>query len=304
MTTTAPEIPDSLRKLMAEVGPVWGSAITRHSKLMVDGFSEILATAPKQGSVTRDIAYGPHPRHLLDVYVPRVATVAAGAPVVVFAHGGAFVNGSKDRSSEVYANVCWYLARHGVIGINMEYRLAPEFKYPCATEDVAAAVAWTRKHVHEFGGDAERIFLMGHSAGSAHMGCYAYDKSFHPPEGSGIRGFITVSGRVRIETLPDNPNAPKVIAYFGDDAAKMERGSVVSHVAPDSVPTLIALAQYENPLLDIHGAELFHRIAFVKRRAPRIVWLPGHNHNSAISHLNTADERLGREILAFIQGGF
>jgi acetyl esterase len=300
MNTTAPKIPDSLYKLMAEVGPVWGSAITRHSKLMVDGFSEILVHAPKEGSVTRDIAYGAHPRHLLDVYVPKTA---AGAPVVIFAHGGAFVNGAKNRNSEVYSNVCWYLARNGVVGINMEYRLAPEIKYPGAVEDVAAVVAWARKNIREFGGDPEKIVLMGHSAGAAHMGCYAYDTNFHPPEGSGIRGFITVSGRVRIETLPDNPNAPKVVAYFGDDPALMEQGSVVTHVSADSVPTMIALAQFENPLIDIHGAELFHRIAFVKRLAPRIVWLPKHNHNTAISHLNTADERLGREILAFIQEG-
>ena len=300
MNTTAPKIPDSLYKLMAEVGPVWGSAITRHSKLMVDGFSEILVHAPKEGSVTRDITYGAHPRHLLDVYVPKTA---AGAPVVIFAHGGAFVNGAKNRNSEVYSNVCWYLARNGVVGINMEYRLAPEIKYPGAVEDVAAVVAWARKNIREFGGDPEKIVLMGHSAGAAHMGCYAYDTNFHPPEGSGIRGFITVSGRVRIETLPDNPNAPKVVAYFGDDPALMEQGSVVTHVSVDSVPTMIALAQFENPLIDMHGAELFHRIAFVKRRAPRIVWLPKHNHNTAISHLNTADERLGREILAFIQEG-
>ncbi|MSQ73868.1 MAG: alpha/beta hydrolase [Betaproteobacteria bacterium] len=301
MSSMPPEIPASLRKLMAEVGPVWGSAITQHSKLMADGFSELLATAPKEGSVTRDIAYGAHPRQVLDVYAPRGA---ANSPVVVFVHGGAFVNGNKDRSSEIYSNVCWYLARHGVLGINMEYRLAPEFKYPCATEDVAAAVAWARKNAGRFGGDPERIFLMGHSAGATHTGCYAYDRRFHPPEGSGIRGFITVSGRVRIETFADNPNATKVKAYFGDDAQLMERGSVVSHVAPDSVPTMIALAQYENPLLDMHGAELFHRLASARRRAPRLVWLAGHNHNSAISHLNTAEDRLGREIIEFIREGW
>lgn len=301
MSKAPPEIPASLLTLMAEVGPVWGSAIAKHSKLMVDGFSEILENAPKEGTVAFDIPYGPHPRNVLDVYSPRQAT---HAPVVVFAHGGAFVNGAKNRSSEVYANVCWYLVRHGIIGVNIEYRLAPDFKYPSAVHDVAAAVAWTHANAERFGGNPGRIFVMGHSAGAAHIGCYAYDRSFHQPQAPRISGFISVSGRVRIETLPDNPNAPKIIACFGDDPAMMEKGSVVNHVAPDVVPTMIALAQYENPLLDIHGAELFYRLAQAKRRAPRLVWLSGHNHNSAISHLNTADDRLGREIVAFIREGW
>lgn len=300
-TATPPAIPQSLWDLMAQVGPVWGTNIGAHTKLMVDGFSAIHAGAPKPGAVTRDIPYGAHARHVLDVYVPPGA---AGAPVVVFAHGGAFVDGRKDRSDEVYANVCWYLARHGIIGVNIEYRLAPEFPYPAATEDFAAAVAWTRANIGRFGGDAAKIFAMGHSAGSTHAGCYAYDKRFHPEDGPGIAGFITVSGRVRIETFPDNPNARKVEAYFGTDQALMEQGSPVHHVGPDSVPTLIALAQFENPLLDMHGAELFHRLAAAKRRAPRIVWLAKHNHNSAISHMNTAEDLLGRNIVEFIRNGW
>jgi hypothetical protein len=66
---------------------------------------------------------------------------------------------------------------------------------------------------------------------------------------------------------------------------------------------MIAVAEFENPLLDVHCAELFHRLATAKRRAPRMVWLAGHNHTSVIAHFNTAEDRLGREILEFIQLG-
>ena len=95
----------------------------------------------------------------------------------------------------------------------------------------------------------------------------------------------------------------KVEAYYGADPAVHADASAVAHVSAQSVPTMIGLGEYENPLLDVHCAELFHRLAAAKRRAPRLVWLAGHNHTSVIAHFNTAEERLGREILDFIRLG-
>jgi len=118
-----------------------------------------------------------------------------------------------------------------------------------------------------------------------------------------VAGLVVLSGRVRAEMLPENPNARKVEAYYGADPAVLEDCSAVTHVSANSVPTMIAVAEYENPLLDVHCAELFHRLAAAKRRAPRMVWLAGHNHTSIIAHFNTAEERLGREILDFIRLG-
>jgi len=61
---------------------------------------------------------------------------------------------------------------------------------------------------------------------------------------------------------------------------------------------MIALAEYENPLLDVHCAKLFPRFAAAKRRAPRMVRLAGHDHTST-----SIPDRLGREILEFIALG-
>jgi len=299
--SAAPAIPESLRRLMAEVGPRWGQDIPGNVRLMVERFTPLLAGAPKGGvEVTRDIAYGTHPRQQLDVYRPAAGRAL---PVVVFVHGGAFVDGHRNRSPEIYANVLYYFARNGVVGVNIEYRLAPEHKYPSGSEDVRLAVEWVRRNVSEHGGDPERIFLIGHSAGAAHAGSYAYDRRLQPASGPGIAGLVVLSGRVRAETLPENPNAPKVEAYYGADPAVLDECSAVTHVSADSVPTMIAVAEYENPLLDVHCAELFHRLSAAKRRAPRMVWLAGHNHSTVIAHFNTAEDRLGREILEFIRLG-
>jgi acetyl esterase len=298
---SAPAIPLALREQMAELGRKWGQDISGHVRAMMDAFSTLHADSPKEGiEVVRDVAYGSHPRQQLDVFR---GGARGPLPVVIFVHGGAFVDGHRNRTPEVYANVLYYFARHGVLGINMEYRLAPEHRYPAGSEDVRLAVQWARRHAREHGGDPERIFLIGHSAGAAHAGSYAYDRRLQPAGGPGIAGLVVLSGRVRAEMLPDNPNARKVEAYYGADAAVHADVSAVSHVAADSVPTMIGIGEYENPLLDMHCAELFHRLAAARRRAPRLVWLAGHNHTSVIAHFNTAEDRLGREILDFIRLG-
>lgn len=286
---------------MVEVGSRWGQDIPAHVRLMVDSFTSLLAGAPKGGvEVTRDIAYGAHPRQQLDVFRPIGGRTM---PVVVFVHGGAFVDGHRNRSAEVYSNVLYYFARNGVVGVNIEYRLAPEHRYPSGSEDVGLAVDWVKRRIVEYGGDPEKIFLIGHSAGAAHAASYAYDRRLQPASGPGIAGLVVLSGRVRAENLPENPNARKVEAYYGTNPAVLDDCSAVTHVSAESVPTMIAVAEYENPLLDVHCAELFHRLAEAKRRAPRMVWLGGHNHTSVIAHFNTAEERLGREILEFIALG-
>jgi acetyl esterase/lipase len=286
---------------MVELGRRWGEDVPGHVRAMMEAFSALLADSPKEGvELVRDLAYGEHSRQQLDVFRPAAGR---GLPVVLFVHGGAFVDGHRNRTPEVYSNVLYYFARHGVLGLNIEYRLAPEHRYPSGSQDVALAVAWARANVRGYGGDPERIFLIGHSAGAAHAGSYAYDRRLQPPGGAGIAGLVVLSGRVRAETLAENPNARKVEAYYGPDASVHEDCSAVSHVSADSVPTMIGIAEYENPLLDVHCAELYHRLAAAKRRAPRFVWLAGHNHTSIIAHFNTAEDRLGREILEFIRLG-
>jgi len=295
-----PEIPDDLRALMAEIGPRWGTNPAAHVKFMIDRFSEILKHSPKEGvAVERGISYGSHSRQMFDLFTPNNSET--GRTAVVFVHGGAFLDGHPNRTDQIYSNVLQYFARHGVVGINLGYRLAGDAKYPAATDDVASVIKWVRAHADQIGIDSSRIFLMAHSAGAAHAGSYAYDKRLQPPDGPGIAGFIVVSGRVRAETLSENPNAHKVTAYYETtDAVRLDDLSPVSHVDADSVPTFVAWAEYENPLIDLHCAELVYRLAAAKRQSPPVFWLRGHNHTSAIGHINTAEDDLGRALLDFI----
>jgi hypothetical protein len=73
------------------------------------------------------------------------------------------------------------------------------------------------------------------------------------------------------------------------------------HTGASDLPVMLAIAQYENPLLDLYGLEAAHRIAVARRKAPRFMRLAGHNHISIVAHFNTIEDALGREMLDFFE---
>ena len=294
-------MPEHVARTLARVGPVWSTDIAGHVQMMMELYAPILAGRPRDGvDIVRDLAYGKHPRQRLDVFRPAGGSAA---PVAIFFHGGAFLRGERNVNGQIYANVGWYLARHGVLAINAGYRLAPEVRWPEGARDAGAAVRWAAMHAASFGGDPARIFIIGHSAGGAHAATWAFDRSAHGSEGPGIAGVILVSARVRADDRADDPNAAAVRAYFGDERGLYEARSPVTHAAQSTLPVMIAIAEYENPFLDVYGAELFHRLCAARGGCPRFRRLAGHNHLSIICHVDTADEELGQDILDFIARG-
>jgi acetyl esterase len=222
------------------------------------------------------------------------------APVVVFVHGGAFLRGSKSAPEGIYDNVLYWFARQGCLGINVEYRLAPEAPFPAGAEDLAAAVAWVKGNAASHGGDPKAIYLVGHSAGATHIAGYACDPNIAVKPGPEISGLVLISGRLRIDASKENPNANGVRAYFGEDESLYEKRSPVTYAHLCQQPVMIAIAEFDNPLLDIYGAEFCWRYAAKRRRAPRFVQMALHNHSSMAMHFNTGEEVLGREILRFM----
>lgn len=284
--------------LMKRIGPVWSRDSAKHRDLTLAALEPYLRAAPQDGvRVSRNVAYGTHPRQVMDLYRPAGAEPS---PIVVFVHGGAFVRGDKNINDYVYANVTTWFARQGYLAINMEYRLAPEAVYPSGIQDIADVIAWLGQSGAGFGGDPGRVFLVGHSAGGAHVAGYAYDPA--PGYlGRGVRGVALISSRVRADVLPENPNAGAVRAYYGKDESLYGARSPVSHAADSSLPTFVALAEYENPLLDVYSLELAYRRSVAQRRAHAILRLPHHNHISIVAHFNTEEEILGRAILEFLE---
>jgi acetyl esterase len=128
--------------------------------------------------VLRDVPYGPAgaPWHTLDVYRP--VERPGLLPVVLYVHGGAFCILSKDTH--------WVMglsfARRGHVVFNINYRLAPEHRFPAGLEDTCRALLWVQENAARFGGDPSRIAFAGESAGANLVTSLAIAAHYRRPE--------------------------------------------------------------------------------------------------------------------------
>lgn len=180
--------------------------------------------------LTRSIAYAEHSRHRLDI-CRQINT--ATAPVIIFFYGGAWRSGNK----ELYRYVAKALARRGYVAVVPDYRIFPEVLYPDFLEDGALVVRWVKDNVARFGGDPERVFLKGHSAG-AHIaamlsidGRWLSKVGLRP--GRDIAGLIGIAGPY--DCLPLRDETLKVI--FG--GANRPETLPIFHVSPGTPPALL-----------------------------------------------------------------
>lgn len=126
------------------------------------------AALPVGASVQRDIAYGPAPRHKLDVYRPADdRKEATGAPLIVMVHGGAWITGDKAAAGVVTNKLTHWVTQGGVL-VSINYRLVPVAGPVEQADDVARALAHIQAHAAQWGADPATLVLMGHSAG-AHL---------------------------------------------------------------------------------------------------------------------------------------
>ncbi len=138
--------------------------------------------------------------HTLDVMVPKGQK---DFPVIVLVHGGSWLFGDKS-SFGYYTAVAECLAEQGVGVVLPNYRLSPAVKHPEHVKDVARAVAWTKKHIAEYGGRPDQIILAGHSAGGHLVSLLVTDDQYLKAEGlsvADVKGVISISGPYKVPEL-------------------------------------------------------------------------------------------------------
>ena len=153
------------------------------------------------------IAYGPLPRQRLDVYTPSASAPVAGWPVVVFFYGGSWNTGERAD----YKFVAEALAERGVLTIVADYRLYPEVRYPDFLNDSAAALAWGLENAKRLGGDPQRVFVMGHSAGGYNAAMLALDPRWLAQTGHSAKelaAWIGLAGPYEFLPLAPGPARP------------------------------------------------------------------------------------------------
>ncbi|RSZ64672.1 alpha/beta hydrolase [Corynebacterium hylobatis] len=139
----------------------FGEISVAEGRAVVASFTGLQKPAREVARVVDKIIDGPGGEQHLRIFIPENQG-ATPLPVVVYYYGGGFVAGSLDvaeESNRALANDT------GAIVVAASYLLAPEHKFPAATDDTFAALRWTAEHISEYGGDPARIAVMGDSAG-------------------------------------------------------------------------------------------------------------------------------------------
>ncbi|GGD26816.1 hypothetical protein GCM10010915_03560 [Microbacterium faecale] len=260
--------------------------------------AEALPTAPFDDvAIVRDIAYGLHERHVLDVYSPAPPASPGGRPVVVFVHGGGFVAGNKGSDDSPFGtNIGVWAVRHGLVAVGINYRLAPEASWPDGADDIAAALEWVRDEIGSFGGSADSAFLIGQSAGAMHVADYLGRASRVAPP-------LELVGAALISCLYDVGSAadlPMHRAYWGDELSRWADMGSLSTVIETTTPLFLAVAEFDEPQFLAHALTMAQQWTDTHGTFAPLHLVPGENHLSTVYRLGSTDDILGPPLLTFI----
>ncbi len=226
-------------------------------------------------SVANDIAYGAGYDLKLDVYVPNGVR---NAPVVVFFYGGRWQQGDKKD----YKFVGQALAAMGFVAVIPNYRLYPPARYKDFLGDCAEAVVWTHKFAHAYRGDADKLVLMGHSAGAYNAVMLTLDPEFLKAAGGDpgwIKGAIGLSGPYDILPL----TSPDLRAIFGPPD-QFVRSQAVSW-ANGGNPPLLLIASKADRIVNVRNTEeLFDRVKRANGPVEKVIY-QGLNHGDTVADL-------------------
>ncbi len=208
----------------------------------------------------RDVPYvmSAHRLQKLDVTVPLAEPPL---PILVYVHGGGWMNGDKS----IYRRICAQYAQAGFLVCNINYRLTPQYGFPVLAEDVASAVYWAYSNGPRYGGDSSRIFLAGDSAGAQLASWYAAalkDPALREAAGIGemvpaesLKGLLLFYGAYDMDNMLETGFPFMKTFYracFGKDAEARGRmagiASTARHLTSDYPPAFICCGG-SDPLL-------------------------------------------------------
>ena len=251
--------------------------------------------------VVKNIAYqtpaaGAGDKDKLDLYLPQGTT---GAPVVVWYYGGALQDGDKSDATEVGA--AQRFAAAGIATAVVNYRLSPGVSHPAHIQDAAASFAWVKRHIGEYGGDPNQVFVAGHSAGAYLLALLATDERYLAAHGLSvrdIRGLVPVSAFFWVERPGVAPDRPKTV--WGTDESVWADASPAHHLRAGLPPMLILYADGDEPWRQQQNEEFEREVRKAGNTRVGIVRISSRTHMSILNHLKDDDDPASSNIVAFV----
>lgn len=215
---------------------------------------------------------------LLDVYTPRDTR---NAPVVVFFFGGRWENGTKDD----FKFVGEALAARGFVAVLPNYRLYPQVKYREILGDSARAVVWARRNISRYGGNADKIVVMGHSSGAYNAAMITLDADLLKQAGgdrSWIRGMVGLAGPYDFLPITD----PDLRDIFGPPET-FEQSQPVFWVDGRNPPVLLLHGEDDETVQVKNTRNLAARIQRLGGPVETVIY-PEMSHRKIIATLATS----------------
>lgn len=198
----------------------------------------VSARLPEGARVLREQRYGTDPAQALDVYF-LPAEASARRPVIVMVHGGAWAFGDKDNRQLVDAKLRHWLPR-GNVFVSINYRMLPAHPVSEQADDVARALAYVQRRAREWGGDPDRVVLVGHSAGAHLVALLSADPARARAQGAKPWPATVAldSAALDVASVMQRRHLPLYDRAFGADPAGWRRLSPRHALVADAVPVL------------------------------------------------------------------
>jgi len=253
-----------------------------------------------------DVPYGgpDAKQNVLDIYTP---SDAKAAPVLIFVHGGEWSRGDKKDISYKPQ----FLNDNHIVLVAPNYRLSPKDPHPAQVDDLATAIAWTKAHIADYGGDPEKIVIMGHSAGCHLVTLLALDPQYLAKaklKPTDLKGVISWSGgmfdlvdRAKTSTM----YSPFIKATFGESDEPQKNASPMTYAknAKNSPPFLFASCDDEKSKNSREASE--HMIQLINDAGghAQSATLTSKDHFHANHDIGNPkdDVKIGEILLKFVQ---
>jgi acetyl esterase/lipase len=258
--------------------------------------------ADKQAvKVVRDIPYLVNANYAenkdkLDLYLPEGRT---GVPVIVSFYGGGLMRGDKSE----HAFIGQRFAAAGIATAVVNYRLSPGVKHPAHIQDAAASFAWVKRHIAEYGGDPNQVFVIGHSAGAYLVALLGTDERYLAAQKLSlrdIRGVVPVSAFYWVERAGVAPDRDKSV--WGTDKTVWIDASPAHHLKAGGPPMLVLYADGDDEWRRVQNVEAAKAMQGAGNARVQIAQIAKRTHNTIWSEIAKEGDEGASRIIDFVRG--
>jgi acetyl esterase/lipase len=282
------EVPPEIAKQNREIGPVVELAKTAAV------YAPLQSDEPYANTfVIRNHQYGASARAVLDVFKP--AAPKGKPPILIFLTGGpGDIHGNGQYGKRLDDNIMVWAVKNGMVGLLVQRESGQGVAWDQGAKNVGEAIAWARKNAALHGGDPNRVYIWGYSAGAWTLSTYLSHPEFYPDGKIGVRAAVLSSGPYDLAPY----RAPSAPVPGGPDALLAH--SVLEGMKALTIPIFVTATEFDPPPLVELAHELGDQLCMAGH-CPRYVRFKDHGHMSAMYSVNTSDVSVSGQVLDFIR---